>query len=415
MTLAYEHRPPWDDPSTPAPPADVPAQADVAVVGGGIMGAAAAHELAVKGASVVLLEKGRIGGEQSGRNWGWVRQQARDEDELPLMHASIQRWRALERELGADIEWTQKGNLALARDPYRIKFFQEWVKLAKAAGLDTRLLDEREIQQLVPRLAGRWLGAMHTPTDGHAEPALATRAFATAAAARGAVVAEGTAVTSILAEQGRVTGVATERGPVRADMVVCAAGVWAARLLEQVDVRLHVRIVRTTVARTKFVEPISEMGVGYHPVVSFRQRRSGVLYIAAGGWSDYDITLDSFRHLRIFLPNYLKNRRMIRIHVGRSLLEDLGWRARGRDLAWSLRHQRVLDPAPSADKVRTSVAQFRQMFPTSPIELDRAGRATPTRPPTRCRSSRSSTPPPGWWSPPPSAATASGWARSWDA
>ncbi|HEX9551274.1 MAG TPA: FAD-binding oxidoreductase [Candidatus Limnocylindrales bacterium] len=373
MTIGYEHRPPWDDAGIGgAPIADLPARADVVVIGGGIMGAATAYELSVKGASVVLLEKGRVGGEQSGRNWGWVRQQARDEDELPLMQASNARWRALEAELGASIEWTQAGNLALATDPARIAFFESWVKLAEAAGLDTRIIDQAEIRRLLPALEGEWLGAMYTPSDAHAEPLLATRAFASAAEARGVVIAEDCAVDRILVAGGRVTGVATERGAIRAEHVVCAAGVWAARLLGGVGVDLPVRIVHTSVARTRPVERITEMGVGYHPVVSLRQRHSGALYLAAGGWSDYDITLDSFSHLRAFLPNYLKNRKMIKVHVGRPLLEDLRRRALRRDLPWQLRHDRVLSPPANPEKVRSAVANFRRIFPTIPIEIDRA-------------------------------------------
>jgi glycine/D-amino acid oxidase-like deaminating enzyme len=373
VTSGYEVRPPWDDvPSRGSEPPIIAARSDVVVIGGGIMGATTAYELAVKGASVVLLEKGHVGGEQSGRNWSWVRQQARDEDELPLMQASIARWRALEAELGTSIEWTQTGNLALATDPARIAFFESWLKVAEAAGLDTRVLDQSEIRRLLPGLAGEWLGAMYTPSDGHAEPAVATGAFATAAAARGAVVAEGCAVERILIERGRVAGVVTERGVIRAETVVCAAGVWAAPLLRDVRVDLPIRIVRSTVARTKPVEPLTEMGVGYHPVVSFRQRRSGVLYVAAGGWSDYDVTPDSFRHLRQFLPNYLKNRRILRVHLGRPLVDDLGRRLRRRDLPWCLRSARVLSPPPSHEKVRTSVAHFRRMFPSIPIELNRA-------------------------------------------
>lgn len=374
MTSTYEQRPPWDAPldQFEAPP-PLPTRTDVVVIGGGIMGAATAYELAGKGASVVLLEKGRVGGEQSGRNWGWTRQQARDEDELPLMQASIRRWAQLETELGADIEWTQAGNLALARDPARIRFFEQWIKLAEAAGLDTRLIDETQIKRdHLPQLAGSWLGAMYTPSDGHAEPALATRAFGDGARRRGVVVAEGTAVERILVDGKRVTGVQTERGRVEAGTVVVAAGVWANRLLDDVGIDLPVRIVHTSVARTKPVEPISRMGVSYHPVVSFRQRRSGALYIAAGGWSDYDITLDSFSHLRQFLPNYLKNRKMIKVHVGRPLLEDIGRRLRRRDLPWSLRHGRVLSPPANPEKVRSSARHFREMFPTIPIEIDRA-------------------------------------------
>ncbi|HXG39717.1 MAG TPA: FAD-binding oxidoreductase [Candidatus Limnocylindrales bacterium] len=353
--------------------ADPGSSADVVVIGGGIVGAATAWYLASRGVSVTLLEKGWIAGEQSGRNWGWVRQQNRDLDELRLMIEGIRIWERLESELGADIEWVQGGNLALARDPARIRFFEEWHAAAGRLGVDSRLLSPSEIREMLPGLAGDWLGAIYTPTDGHAEPALATRALARAARRRGATIVEGCAVDRIVLSGRRVVGVETERGRIRADHVVCAAGVWTARLLRSLGVELPVRIVRSTAASTEPVEPITEAGVGYHPVVSFRQRRDGTLYVAAGGWSDYDITLESFRHLRYFVPNYLKNRRLIRIHVGRPLLADVAravapWTADRQP--W--RRARVLSPPPSEEKVRTSVAEFRRMFPSIPIRVRHA-------------------------------------------
>ena len=70
----------------------LPQRADVVVIGGGIVGVATAYFLAKKGISVALLEKGHVAGEQSSRNWGWCRQQNRDERELPLMKESMALW-----------------------------------------------------------------------------------------------------------------------------------------------------------------------------------------------------------------------------------------------------------------------------------------------------------------------------------
>ena len=128
------------------------------------------------------------------------------------------------------------------------------------------------------------------------------------------------------------------------------------------------RIVLSTVTATEPVPPLTGIAVGYHPTVSFRQRRDGSLYLAAGGWSDYDITLESLRHLRYFMPNYLKNRKLIRLHVGRPLVDDVvrlltPWR---RD-AHPWRRQRVLSPAPNDEKVRTSIAEFRRLVPSVPV------------------------------------------------
>ena len=92
-------------------------QAEIVIVGGGIVGCAAAYYLARRGVGPLLLEAGEVAGQQSGRNWGFVRQQGRDPLEVPLMVESNRLWRGLAAELQADIEWVQGGNLALAATP----------------------------------------------------------------------------------------------------------------------------------------------------------------------------------------------------------------------------------------------------------------------------------------------------------
>ncbi len=74
---------------------ELPAKADVVVIGGGIIGATAAFFLAERGLSVALVEKGHVGCEQSSRNWGWCRQQNRDERELPLSGVALRLWGSL--------------------------------------------------------------------------------------------------------------------------------------------------------------------------------------------------------------------------------------------------------------------------------------------------------------------------------
>ena len=93
----------------------MPTQADVVVIGGGIVGSATAYNLAKRGASVVLLEKGDIAGEQSGRNWGWV-SQLRNPAEAPLHNLSLSLWPTLTEELNADIEWVQQGSMYLGEN-----------------------------------------------------------------------------------------------------------------------------------------------------------------------------------------------------------------------------------------------------------------------------------------------------------
>jgi len=91
---------------------------------------------------------------------GAVRQQARDPVETPLMIECVRLWEGLSRELDADIEWVQGGNIALAAAPERLALFERWLGTAQEAGLDTRVLSSREVQALLPGMARTWLGGI---------------------------------------------------------------------------------------------------------------------------------------------------------------------------------------------------------------------------------------------------------------
>src|SRR6185503_16188986 len=256
--------------------------ADVVVVGAGIVGCATAYFLARRGARVVVVERGSVPGEQSRKNWGFVRQQGRDPVELPLVVEANRMWQGLERELGTDIEWVRGGNLALAADESRLARFEAWLPVAREFGLDTRLLRARDLDAVVPGLAGGWLGGLHTPGDGHADPEKTTDAFARAAIAHGATLHLDCAVQAVTVQGGAVAGVVTEQGEIRAPVVVCAAGAWSSRLTRTLGLDLPQRWVRGTVARTTAAPAVTACAV-WGPGVAFRQRRDGSFNIAAGG------------------------------------------------------------------------------------------------------------------------------------
>lgn len=94
-------------------PAAVPSAADVVVIGGGIIGVSTAWFLAKHGVDLVICEKGHIAGEQSGRNWGWVRQQGRDRREMPTIIESLRIWRTLGDENGEDVRFSEQGVIYL--------------------------------------------------------------------------------------------------------------------------------------------------------------------------------------------------------------------------------------------------------------------------------------------------------------
>jgi glycine/D-amino acid oxidase-like deaminating enzyme len=340
--------------------------ADVVVVGAGIIGCATAYSLARRGARVVVVERGPVPGEQSRKNWGFVRQQGRDPLEMPLVIEANRMWRGLERELGADVEWIAGGNLALAADEARMARFEAWLPVAREFGLETRLLRAGDLGAVVPGLAGGFVGGMHTPGDGHADPEKATDAFARGARAHGASLHLNCAVQGVTTAAGAVSGVVTEDGEIRTPTVVCAAGAWSARLARTLGLSVPQRWVRGTVARTTPAPAVTGCAV-WGPGVAFRQRRDGSFNIAAGGALDHDVTLDSLRQLRFFLPNFWKNKALFRFHVGRPLLASVagllpGSAARRQPLVWD----RGLEPQPNPVKVRRSLTELQRMLPSLP-------------------------------------------------
>ncbi len=179
----------------------LPAAADVVVIGGGIIGCSAAYFLAKKGLSVAVIEKGQIAGEQSSRNWGWCRQQGRDTREIPLIKESLTLWRGLNEEVGADTGFRRTGLLYVTKDAAELARWERWRDHARQYQIHTRLLSAAEAQAMMPGCEEKWIGGLHTPSDGRAEPAKAAPAIVEAARRLGVTLHQGCAARS--RDQGR--------------------------------------------------------------------------------------------------------------------------------------------------------------------------------------------------------------------
>jgi glycine/D-amino acid oxidase-like deaminating enzyme len=345
--------------------AQLPAETDVVIVGGGIVGVSSAYELSKRGLRVTLLEKGTVAGGQSGRNWGFIRQQGRAPEELPLMIQANGIWSRMEGELDADIEWTQGGNLRLADDEATASRYEAWAKVGSEHGLGTRVLGMKEIAELLPGIKHTWTAGIFTPSDGHANPLKATRALADAAAQRGALIVEGCAVSRLELAAGRITGVSTNRGDLRAPVVVLAAGAWSGRLASAVGVSIPQRLVRSTVALTEPVPAVTRAGVWSKPL-AFKQTVRGEFLLAAGGTGDVDLRVDSFRNIRLFLPAFLKNREYLRVNPNvRTFVASFRPDGNGASAA--------LEPRPNQKDVASSLRTLQEYFPAlGPFRVSKA-------------------------------------------
>jgi len=190
----------------------MPERADVVIIGGGIIGASAAMFLAEKGHSVVLCEKGRIGAEQSSRNWGWCRTMGRDAREIPLAIESLRLWRGMNARTSRETGFRQAGIVYLCESEKEIASQEAWLNEARQYQVDARLLRGAAIDALVPGASSMFAAAMHTPSDGRAEPSHAAPGNAEPARVAGATILTECAVRGVEPQAGRVSGVVTEKG-----------------------------------------------------------------------------------------------------------------------------------------------------------------------------------------------------------
>ena len=340
-------------------------RAQVVVIGGGIVGCAAAYYLAKRGVAVNLYEKGTIAGEQSSRNWGFVRQQGRDPAELPLMMSSNKIWQGLEQELNTDLKWKQGGNLRIMEDESQLPSYRAWLKIALDHGLNTKLLGAEETKQLLPGLAIPVVGALYTESDGQADPSRVAHAFATSAGKFGADVNSRCTVLGLQTSAGNLSSVATEQGEVVCDAAICAAGAWSSRLMRSVGLRIPQLWLRASVGYTTKGKELTRCGV-WMPGVAFRQGHDGGFNIAYGGKYKHDLTLDSIKFFRDFRRCYQKYRKAIRLNLDHRLLQDITG-----DLN-KFPHHRTLDPSPVDSVLQSALQNFKTSFPSqSEIRFDR--------------------------------------------
>ena len=251
-------------------------QADVAIVGAGIVGVSTAWRLRQAGQRVAVLERGIIGGEASGRNGSGVRQQGRVLPEMPLAREAIKIWAGLDAELGRSTGYRQNGHLYVAETQAEMDRLVAMREAERITGLESELIGANRVRELAPGITDAIVGAKYCATDGSAEASATTYAIAAAAEDGGVQIFCHQKVERLLTENGRMVGVESADVRVDAPIVLIAAGPWSPYVAQLADVYLPIYPSRATLMRTEALPPVAT------PFVQTASMDMAVLQLADG-------------------------------------------------------------------------------------------------------------------------------------
>jgi glycine oxidase len=264
-----DQQPIWFEGIEPAElePVDaLPARADVAIVGGGIVGLAVAHALAARGVpGVVVLERGRLLSEASGANAGgiWPNQQSPVTGGIfkRLGDASVALMEAMARDEGMRFAFGRHGLMVVARTEADLAERAAEFEQRRAAGLTVELLDAATAREMEPALSPEVRGALWFPRDAQVHPVRLGLELLRAARLQGVRVLTGTPVGRLVASGGRVERVETPAGSVAVGSVVAAAGPWVPALAEAAGLEIPIVPVRGQLVATEPLPPLLRASV----------------------------------------------------------------------------------------------------------------------------------------------------------
>ena len=227
--------------------------ASVIVIGGGVTGLSAAWWLARSGVDVMVLDKGVVGWEASGRNGGGA-----SHYQSPLFAEEQRLWPLMDEMLGYSTEYRRE-RVVFATNALHHQQYQRMAQMCRDIGWRVDDLDPAQVRALVPLAGDNVVSGIHLRFGGQANPQRTVQAYAWALQDLGGRIAQHTPALRIVTAGGRVTGVETRHGVLGCDHLVVAAGPQAEALLAPVGARLPLAAARAEMIVT---EPAPLMPVG---------------------------------------------------------------------------------------------------------------------------------------------------------
>jgi sarcosine oxidase, subunit beta len=264
---------------------------DVVIIGGGGHGLATAYYLAKEHgiSNVAVLEKGWIGGGNTGRNTTIVRSNYLQDEATHLYEKSMQLWEGLAQDLNYNVMFSQRGVLNLGHTLQDMRDIRRRVNANRLNGVDSEVLDTAQVKAMVPIIdtspAARYpiLGASLQRRGGTARHDAVAWGFARAADARGVDILQQCEVTAIRRDAGCVLGVETARGFIKAKKVAVVTAGNSSVLAAMAGLRLPIESHPLQALVSEPIKPVLHtvvMSNAVHGYIS--QSDKGDLVIGAG-------------------------------------------------------------------------------------------------------------------------------------
>jgi len=235
---------------------------DVAVVGGGIVGAAIARELAVRGRKTVLVEQGSFGGAVTGASLACLGAHMNSRNELEILKWACAAWAELDEMLGHAMEYKRCGQIRYVERDEDLAVARDWIETERRAGLDPELLSPAELRRIEPLLQAPIVAATWAPSGATVTPFLAVRALLADAVRRGLTLRSHEPVRDFVWRGDRLGGVVTDRGAIEAEAVVLATGPWTGRIAARAGLNLPILPRRAQCLATVALAPSIRTVVG---------------------------------------------------------------------------------------------------------------------------------------------------------
>ncbi|MBJ7537657.1 FAD-binding oxidoreductase [Marinomonas sp. C1424] len=257
--------------------------ADAIIIGGGLHGCSTALQLAMRGMSVIIIEKDYVGRHASGVNAGGVRRLGRDLAEVPLSVESAKMWHDIESLVGDDCGFVASRQIKVAETEEHMVQLQNRVQQVKALGFDhEKMIDQKELREKLPAISDHCVGGLIVEGDGSANPFRTSQAFRRQCESLGVQLKENTVVSRFEKKEG-VWHIHTSMGKFESPNLVNCAGAWGGKMAEMLGESVPIDTRAPMLMITSRIPPFidSVVGVQGRPL-SFKQFVNGTVLIGGG-------------------------------------------------------------------------------------------------------------------------------------